>query len=91
MNAEIQMRDPLRNELAAKMAEFEAMRGLVVTQPIVQRDGKATYNGTVVSKAAAQAKIQTRVDRSRKKEHLPLAKRGTRQARQRAVLRENWG
>ncbi|WXL23955.1 hypothetical protein WG219_11370 [Ectopseudomonas mendocina] len=85
MNADIQIRDPLRNELAAKMAEFEAKRGPVVTMPIVQRCDKHSYNNRIVTDSRA-----ARRGNEAAPSQMPLAKRGTRQARQRAMLREVW-
>jgi len=74
-----------RAELAAKMAEFERRHGPVQTLPILIRCDSTAYNNRTMTNARARKRG---CDVQRKP--TPLAKRGTRQARDRAVLREEW-
>lgn len=74
-----------RTELAAKMAEFERKHGPVVTLPIQVRDDSAAYNNRTMTNARARKRG---CDAQRKP--TTLTKRGTRQAKKNAVLREEW-
>lgn len=74
-----------RSELAAQMAEYERRHGPVVTLPIQVRNDSAVYNNRTMTNARAR---QRGCDVQRKP--TPLAKRGTRQAKKNAALREAW-
>ncbi|MGP3789456.1 hypothetical protein [Pseudomonas sp. B392_1p] len=83
----IQLLEPVRARLAEQMAAFERQHGPVTTTPIQARAEGASYNGRAVSDAKARKRGAAT---QRKQPPLPLAKRGTRQAKQQAVLREVW-
>lgn len=76
----------LRAELASLMAEFERQHGPVVTEPILIRCDSPIYNNRIMSNARARKRG---CDAQRKPTPL-AARRGTRQARNKAVLREEW-
>ena len=85
--ARIQLLEPVRAQLAEQMAEFEREHGPVTTTPIQFRAHGASYNGRAASDARARKRGAAT---QRKQSPLPLAKRGTRQAKQQALLREVW-
>lgn len=76
----------LRAELASLMDDFERQHGPVVTEPILIRCDSPTYNNRIMSNARARKRG---CDAQRKPTPL-AARRGTRQARNKAVLREEW-
>nr|MBO2512237.1 hypothetical protein [Gammaproteobacteria bacterium] len=75
----------LRAELASLMDDFERQHGPVITEPILIRCDSPSYNNRIMSNARARKRG---CDAQRKP--TPLAKRGTRQAKKNAVLREVW-
>ena len=91
-------KDAARDQLAAAMADFESKHGPVKTLPIMQRDSTGNFHnieahrmeesrrrGRAKSSAAAKAKA-----RKPGPDRLEFGKRGTRQAKANAVLREPW-
>ena len=69
------------------MAAYERTKGPVKTLPIMRRDEIIIYNGRIADAENAAARARgSAVQRKPKNE----PKRGTRQARQKAVLREVW-
>ena len=89
-------KDAARDQLAAAMADFESKHGPVKTLPIMQRDSTGNFHnieahkmnesrrrGRAKSTATHKAKVA-------KPEPLKFGKRGTRQAKANAVLREPW-
>lgn len=70
--------DAARKNLAALMAEYEQRNGPVVTTPIQIRSG------------SARADVNARARERARRRQTPQAKRGTRQAKKNAVLREEW-
>ena len=98
MIADIEARQADRERLAAAMAEFEKRNGKVKTTPIMRRDSTGNFHnieahrmeesrrrGRAKSSAAAKAKA-----RKPGPDRLEFGKRGTRQAKANAVLREPW-
>ena len=98
MIADILNRQPDRDYLAQKMAEYERQHGKVKTTPILRRDSTGNFHnieahrmeesrrrGRAKSSAAAKAKA-----RNPGPDPLEFGKRGTRQAKANAVLREPW-
>ena len=96
MITDIAMRQPDRDYLAQKMAEYERQHGKVKTTPIMRRDSTGNFHnieahkmnesrrrGRAKSAATHKAKVA-------KPEPLKFGKRGTRQARANEVLREPW-
>lgn len=94
----IQLLEPLRASLADKMAEFVRLNGPVHTLPIrrsldpgkgltinteAQRLAKSRKRGAKKANAASRPPATQAAQ-------MPLAERGTRQARERAVLRQEW-
>lgn len=75
----------LRAELASLMDDFERQHGPVITEPILIRCDSPSYNNRTMTNARARHRG---CDAQRKP--TPLAKRGTRQAKKNAVLREVW-
>lgn len=93
-----ELRQAARDQLAAAMADFERKHGKVKTTPILRRDSTGNFHnieahrmeeirrrGRAKSTAAAKAKA-----RKPGPDRLDFGKRGTRQAKANAVLREPW-
>lgn len=79
-----------RENLAALMAAFEAAQGPIETLPIVRRteQRRPMYNrGT---NATPGKETQPKAAKPAAKPQLPFAARGTPQAKQAAILREEW-
>ena len=83
----IQLRDHLRATLADMMAAYERQHGPVETIPLICGPSRTFYNGRDVEAEHATARARSAA-KQRKPKTEP--KRGTRKARDAAVLREVW-
>ena len=83
----------LRAEIAALMAAYEAEHGPVETKPIVPRieQRRPAYNrGTNATPGKETQPKPSRIAKPAAAPELPFAARRTPQAKQAAILREEW-
>lgn len=95
MIADILNRQPDRDYLAQKMAEYERQHGKVKTTPIMQRDSTGNFHNIEAermnqSRKRGRAKSTAAHKAKAAKPQTPLRTRGTPQAKANAVLREPW-